>query len=425
MRREVRGRMVTTALVVVLAALLVGVPAATGGTPTTTNPMGVAFVAGTHTGYRFDSAWRVVATKSATLARPSGAPATARRSIPNRGIHLRISAGIWAGYWVKESTLAYIRGIPGEATYSPPTSVRFAAGTYIGYRFDGSWRLSGTKTARLNGASSAAADRRAVINGRPYVRMSNGIWAGTWIPGTPANPSGVACTAGPRPAAGTRQVYRAIPSAGREIALTFDMGGRLDPALAIMDYLLLERVCTTIFPTGVSARTTTGRAVMARIAAHPELFEVGNHTQRHCNLRDGGGGATCPAAPPSEVFIRRELTDAATVIRQLVGQSPAPYWRPPYGAYDTRVLAAAAAAGSTKTFMWSIDTIDWRPVKNDPLGPTADEIARKVRSNASAGAIVLMHLGGYNTLDALPDTLVGLRAAGYQATSISDLLRAG
>jgi hypothetical protein len=47
----------------------------------------------------------------------------------------------------------------------------------------------------------------------------------------------------------------------------------------------------------------------------------------------------------------------------------------------------------------------------------------KIRTNAKSGSIVLMHLGGYNTLDALPYTILGLRAASLRPTSLTGLLR--
>jgi peptidoglycan/xylan/chitin deacetylase (PgdA/CDA1 family) len=202
------------------------------------------------------------------------------------------------------------------------------------------------------------------------------------------------------------------------------MGGRLLPAMDILERLVIDRVCATIFPTGATSQTTGGRQVMAFIAAYPHLFEVGNHTYHHCNLRDGGGGAGCPPSPPSASFIASELATAATVIRSLIGKEPAPYWRPPYGAFDRRVRNAAAAAGYTKTFMWDIDTSDWRPVTNKPTpGPTAAQIAAKVVANGVNGSMVLMHLGGYNTFDALPSMVVGLRARGLTPTSVSQVLR--
>lgn len=56
-------------------------------------------------------------------------------------------------------------------------------------------------------------------------------------------------------------------------------------------------------------------------------------------------------------------------------------------------------------------------------GPTAASVAAKVIANRTAGGIVLMHLGGYPTRNALPAMLTGLRAAGYSATSLSALYR--
>ena len=84
------------------------------------------------------------------------------------------------------------------------------------------------------------------------------------------------------------------------------------------------------------------------------------------------------------------------------------------------VIAAAASAGYTKTFMWDIDTIDWKPVSQG--GPTAEQMAAKVITNARGGSDVLMHLGGYETLDALRIMVPGLRDRGFTLTSLSDLL---
>jgi peptidoglycan/xylan/chitin deacetylase (PgdA/CDA1 family) len=160
------------------------------------------------------------------------------------------------------------------------------------------------------------------------------------------------------------------------------------------------------------------------VRAHPELFEIGNHTMHHCDLVRGGGGspttAPCAGGPPSAAFIQRELTDAADILRAATGQEPAPYWRPPYGSVDGSVIAAAAAVGYTKTFMWDIDTIDWKPISQG--GPSAEQIAAKVITQARGGSNVLMHLGGYETLDALKIIIPGLRDRGFTLTSLSGLL---
>jgi peptidoglycan/xylan/chitin deacetylase (PgdA/CDA1 family) len=232
------------------------------------------------------------------------------------------------------------------------------------------------------------------------------------------------CRAGNRVAAGAQQTFTTIPNAGHGVALTLDMGGRLEPGIDILNLLIANKVCVTIFPTGAMTQTAQGQQVMAVIKAHPELFEIGNHTMHHCNLVSGGGGspttAPCAGVTPTADFIRQELTDSAAILTQFSGQQPVPYWRPPYGAVNQAVRDAAASVGYTKTFMWDIDTIDWKPIADG--GPTAQQIATKVISNAKDGSIVLMHLGGYETLDALKIMIPGLRDRGFLLTSLSDLL---
>jgi len=87
---------------------------------------------------------------------------------------------------------------------------------------------------------------------------------------------------------------------------------------------------------------------------------------------------------------------------------------------DASVLDAAASVGYTKTLLWDIDTIDWKPIAEG--GPTAVQISNRVVSGAVNGSVVLMHLGGYETLQALHLMVPGLRGRGFLLTSISDQL---
>lgn len=232
------------------------------------------------------------------------------------------------------------------------------------------------------------------------------------------------CMAGSHVASAAPTTYRAIPDAGPRVALTFDMGGRMDPAADILAFLVEQRVCATIFATGAMSRTPEGEAALAIVRNHPELFEVGNHTMHHCDLVVGGGGSPrkqpCAGGPPSTERIIEELTDAEAIIGSLTGQAVRPFWRPPYGSVDAEVIAAAASAGYTATFLWDIDTADWRPISEG--GPTAEQIAARVVTGAVNGSNVLLHLGGYETLDALRLIVPALRDRGFTLTSLSDLL---
>jgi peptidoglycan/xylan/chitin deacetylase (PgdA/CDA1 family) len=192
------------------------------------------------------------------------------------------------------------------------------------------------------------------------------------------------------------------------------MGGRVGDALKIVDWLIAHGVHATIFMTGAmadNANTDAGRQVLDRIDAHPELFSVGNHSYAHPDFR------TLTASQ-----MRSELSRTEDAIDPWCAQDPQPFFRPPYGGYDTETLATVGAAGYRWTVLWEIDTIDWRPIDDDPPGPTAEQIVSKVLDNAQGGSIVLMHLGGYETYEALPTMVAGLRAAGFGLEDLDELL---
>ena len=192
------------------------------------------------------------------------------------------------------------------------------------------------------------------------------------------------------------------------------MGGRVGDALAIMDWLVDHRIHASVFMTGAMAdnrNTDAGRRVLGMIDQHPGLFTLGNHSYAHRDFRD-----------LTAAEIRDELRGTETAIAAYCSQNPRPLFRPPNGGYDADVLAAVGAAGYAYTVTWDVDTIDWRPIANDPPGPTADQIVAKVRDRSQNGSIVLMHLGGYETLDALPRIVDGLHAAGFDLVRLDELL---
>jgi peptidoglycan/xylan/chitin deacetylase (PgdA/CDA1 family) len=217
----------------------------------------------------------------------------------------------------------------------------------------------------------------------------------------------------PSPASPSRLVRHGSRTSGA-VALTFDMGGRIGDALAIMDWLVAHEVRASVFMTGAMAaspNTDAGRSVLAIVDAHPDLFTLGNHSYTHRDFR------TLTAAQIADELRRTEAAIAPYCTHGL-----RPFFRPPNGGYDAGVLAAVGAAGYRYTFTWDVDTIDWRPVANDPPGPTADQIVAKVLGNARDGTIVLMHLGGYETFEALPRIVDGLRANGLRPVTLDELL---
>ena len=104
------------------------------------------------------------------------------------------------------------------------------------------------------------------------------------------------------------------------------------------------------------------------------------------------------------------------------GRHTTPFWRPPYGAVDAGVRRAAASAGWGYT-----DHVDAPTRSTGGRAPTVARrrraVAAKVVAGRTAGGVVLMHLGGYPTRNALPAMVSGLRAAGYRPTTVSALFR--
>ena len=228
---------------------------------------------------------------------------------------------------------------------------------------------------------------------------------------TPGPPPTAGPSASPRPttvplpATVITHGIRVVPA----IALTFDMGGRLDPAVDIVQWLIDHDVHATLFPTGVSGtQTVQGLAAMQLAATRPDLFDIGNHSWDHPDFR------TLTTTQMAD-----ELTRAEAALAPIVG-STRPWFRPPYGGWNAEVRAGVGAAGWKYLVMWDIDMIDWRPESDG--GPTAADMVAKLRANARGGSIVLMHLGGWNTLDALPGLLAAVGDLGLEPVTLNEML---
>jgi len=180
----------------------------------------------------------------------------------------------------------------------------------------------------------------------------------------------------------------------------------------IMELLIASDVKATVFMTGAiidSTNTDAGRTVLGLMDGHRGLFELGNHSYTHRDFRT-----------LSDAQIATELRGMEQAVAALSTLDPRPLFRPPYGGYDARVLAAVGANAYTRTILWDIDSIDWRPESDG--GPTTEQIVAKVRDNVRGGSIVLFHLGGYNTLAALPGVLDVLAQEGLSPATVSEVI---
>ncbi|MFI5028512.1 MAG: polysaccharide deacetylase family protein [Solirubrobacterales bacterium] len=193
---------------------------------------------------------------------------------------------------------------------------------------------------------------------------------------------------------GSAGLVRHGPQDRPAIALSFD-DGPSEYTPGFLDVLREKRVPATFFEVGqeMAGREGTMRRILR------EGDEIGNHTMHH-----------------TEFPGRAEIAPDSALVERYTRFRPC-LFRPPGGAVDSAVVAAAAGLGM-KTITWDVDPRDWTT-------PGSAAVYSRVVEATRAGSIVLMHDGGGprgGTLAALPAIIDTLRARGYRFETVSDLL---
>lgn len=211
----------------------------------------------------------------------------------------------------------------------------------------------------------------------------------------------------PPGAIGASKVVRHGARDSRLVALTFELSGRIEPAVDIMDWLIERRLPAAVFTTGETGTTTEdGQAVLDLVVEHRSLFTLGNLSWSYPDLRALDGAA---------IRDQLERTEVAVIARTAI--STKPWFRPPYGELDEQIPATAGSGGWGYTVLWDVDPIDGKPEADG--GPSADEIVQAVLDDVEGGSIIRLHLAGEHTLEALPGIVDGLEAAGLTPVSLA------
>jgi peptidoglycan/xylan/chitin deacetylase (PgdA/CDA1 family) len=137
--------------------------------------------------------------------------------------------------------------------------------------------------------------------------------------------------------------------------------------------------------------------------------EIANHTFTHPDMRN-----------LSDAAIRKELSDTEALLQETAGVSPRPFFRPPYGAYDERVLRLTVGAGYLPIY-WTLDSLDsvGEPKTADFL---FERVTAKLPPDKLRGAIILAHCGSQPTAEALPRILDRFAEMGFQVKKVSEVL---
>lgn len=186
------------------------------------------------------------------------------------------------------------------------------------------------------------------------------------------------------------------------VALTFDDGSDGTNINRILQILSDHNVKATFFLTGTGVNN------------HPQSIrnivnqghQVANHSYSHPDF-----------TKISAAEMRSQLQRTEEIVRNVTGRTTKPFFRPPYGAYNTTVNQVIGDAGYRYNVMWTIDTIDW-------TGNSASDIVNRVMSRMTPGAIILMHTGAGapGTPVALPTIITRLKSQGYRFVTMSQLM---
>lgn len=182
-------------------------------------------------------------------------------------------------------------------------------------------------------------------------------------------------------------------------ALTFDDGPGAY-SNAILDVLRDHGAKATFFVNGYKVGTYADQ--VRRMVA--EGHQVGNHTYDHPYLANSSNAA-----------IRQQISATAQAITQTTGVwgtgETGFYLRPPYGSWNSRVLAQAGVP-----VIWcTVDSGDWKY-------QNADRLVRYVGDTLRDGDIVIMHETHKSTAQGLDRLLDRLDAQGFELVTVEELL---
>ena len=219
-----------------------------------------------------------------------------------------------------------------------------------------------------------------------------------------------------------------VPKGEKVIALTFDLCEQRGEIAGydgrIFDYLRQQGVKATFFAGGkwmVSHRTRT-----EQLMTDP-LFEVGNHTETHANLRLLNEAAIRQQVlAPQKAYedARADLASKQCVAASPEGMRDIPkqptLFRFPYGTCNEASLKAVNDAGML-AIQWDIATGDPDPHES------AARIAAAMVNEAKPGSIIVNHANGrgWHTADALRIAIPKLKAKGYTFVTVSELMTMG
>lgn len=192
-----------------------------------------------------------------------------------------------------------------------------------------------------------------------------------------------------------------LPGEGKYIAWTVDDGADPEVVRAYAEFSRRTGTRLTFFINGQYPAFRQHRDLLLPLVKSGQL-QIANHTYSHAALTS-----------LTDEQIVQELTRNDEEIRRLFGVSSKPYFRPPYGYYDARVLAAAASCGFTRPVLWYGSLADSSDI-------SSAEVYAYAEKYALAQHIVIGHLNYRGVVSELDRIRALLDRRGLKTVTIRD-----
>ena len=192
-----------------------------------------------------------------------------------------------------------------------------------------------------------------------------------------------------------------LPGEGKYIAWTVDDGADPEVVRAYAEFARRTGTRLTFFINGQYPAFKQHRDLLLPLVKSGQL-QIANHTYSHAALTS-----------LTDEQIVHELTRNDEEIVRLFGVSSKPYFRPPYGYYDARVLAAAASCGFTRPVLWYGSLADSSNI-------SSAEVYAYAEKYALAQHIVIGHLNYRGVVSELDRIRALLDRRGLTTVTIRD-----
>lgn len=197
-----------------------------------------------------------------------------------------------------------------------------------------------------------------------------------------------------------------LPGDRKLLAWTVDDGTNSAVVAAYAAFAAETGTRLTLFATGAYPAWRENAAALAPLVKSGQV-QIGNHTWTHPDLRK-----------LSDQGIRDELQRTHDLIGELWNVDARPFFRPPFGFYDSRVLSVAAGAGYTAPTMW------YGSLADSGYNPE-DQIVALARQWFLPERVVIGHLNFVPVTRVLPQLAQIIADRGLTTVTLNDVFSSG